>query len=157
MYAYVSTNSNDSLFTSISRRHQTASVSTPFVSIERKLKRWKAETHPPQPKDLAQYTNQMAEDRWKREYLKYESGELDLVTVETEQGEYVTLFGDRQLIDSLSGIHDLAADATFDVCPKTMKVTQLLTIMARVNGVVSICIIGKQILIMYVSHIFALF
>ncbi|XP_034946486.1 uncharacterized protein [Chelonus insularis] len=125
------------IYDDISALHPSSAIQRSWASMELRMRMWKKQTLPKNPRSLRQYLNILREPRWSF-YTEFQNvdGSLHVATLRAQDGSYVTVYGNIEMLTLMSNVIELFIDATFKVVPSNPKVLQLLTIMALIQDTV---------------------
>lgn len=103
--------------------------------------RWRRTVSTPLPESLLHLSEILNSEEWQH-LVQYADGNLEVTCIRAADGSLVVIFADRELLLRLHGVEELHVDGTFKVCPrKPSDIYQLVTIMTRVRGEASHCIL----------------
>ncbi|XP_034949282.1 LOW QUALITY PROTEIN: uncharacterized protein, partial [Chelonus insularis] len=126
-----------SVYNEISLLHPEAATIKTWKIMEPRMRRWRTQIQPPIPQNLQQYQKILDDPRWIFLRKNYDKTSLMHVsTSESEDKSYVTIFGNRTLLQIIK-TPQLFMDATFKIVPKKPQALQFFTILALVNNTVS--------------------
>ncbi|XP_044014013.1 uncharacterized protein LOC122856408 [Aphidius gifuensis] len=97
------------------------------------MNRWRRSTHPRTPRTLLEYNLLINQNQWSK-YREYPQGMMVVHTIYIDRSTSATIFGNPDFLSTLVNIQELYLDATFRDCPRLLNITQLFTIMGRIDN-----------------------
>lgn len=117
-------------FLFVTFRHQDASVTVTFSSIENTMFKWRQKILPPSVASLSSYVIVINSNNWKH-LMNYKGGIMHISLVVADDLSHNVLFINPNFVRKVAINGCFYLDATFKVVPKLIGASQFLTISSR--------------------------